>query len=399
MSMERERETASAVNDEPAVELIDESVELVAEKGEPISAELLAESDKPAKSDELKPLPPKIVPAETDSQPVLELEADPRAQFQDNCRKVAAGPLSSGLQAAIATGSFAFAHALVTHHKISHLPIAIGLFVFAIVFRMLYIRWRANSQAKTKFSLHENWLTASGPGISKDWKIHVSNLDRATLISGSNKKKSLVLTTSTNTRVLRGLEDPEKLFLSLPREIQVDTSALEQKLQEFADSVFDCKDAEEVALLRDAEHVQTRATESIQEFPEARFLKQDLSGIVLITIVTALFVCGCLAVAHFGYSQYSLPLLPFVMVFYLPTLRSLLRTVDCLYVFSADALFELDRKNGLVHAITLDRVSIRGSVSEGESLYIDNQTGLPVHIEKEDSAYFRRCLKKYPNSD
>ena len=179
----------------------------------------------------------------------------------------------------------------------------------------------------------------------------------------------------------------------------MDTSALKQKLQEFTDSMLDCKDAEEVALLRDAEHVRTRVTESIQEFTDARFLKQDFSGLVVITIVTVLFLCGCLAVAHFGYPQYSLPLLPFVMVFYLPTLRSLQKSVDRLYVFSADALFELDRKNGLVHTITLNRVSIRGTESEGESLYIDNRTVLPVHIEKEDSACFRRCLKKYPNPD
>ncbi len=365
--MEGKRKTASAVNEEPVVELI-EGDELVAENGEPIPAELLAEYDEPVNSEALKPHPPMAVSEDTESQPLLEISADPRAQFQENRRMVAARSDTSSL---IIVGAMcAVIHHTITQVSTEPIPIVVALIIIAIAFRTWYVRREARNHAKTKFSLSEKWLSASGPDISNNWRIPISNLDKATLICESNNKKSLVLTTSTDSRVLRGLADPEKLLRSLPQEIQVDTSALEQKLQVFADSKFECKDVDEVEKFRNAEHVEARVAELLHEFPDARVLKQNFSEIQKTSMSSAFFACVTLVIAYLGYPQFALPVLPIMIFTYLPVLVSLRRTVDCLYVFSPDALFEVDRKSGIVKTISLNHVSIHRLEESCPRIYI-----------------------------
>lgn len=397
--MEDQRETASSVNEEAVVELSEESDKLIAKL---TTAELFAESDEsavpdePTKPEEIQSSSLQHVPKITNWEPVLEFSADPRAQFQENSRMVATGPLNSGFKASTGTAICIIIHHLVTQQNAESIPLAISMIALAIIFRIFYVPWRANSHAKTKYVFKGDWLTGFGRAKGETWKIRISDMERATLISDDGSRKSLVLTTSSSTSVLRGLEDPEKLLHSLPKEIQVDTSELKQKLQQFADSTFVCNDADETALLRDTEQLQLRIKEFIQEFPNARVLKQDFSQIVTAAIATTLIGCGCLAVAYFGYAKYALPFLAIMIFAFLPTLLYLQKTVNCLYVFSPDALFELNRKGGLVHAISLDRVSIHGSQS-GFEMHIDNRIQIPVRVENADSEYVKRCLKKYPS--
>lgn len=402
--MKGQKETAAAVNDKQAVELIEENTELVAENGEPIPVELLAEPEyaepEPPKLEVIEP-PTEIIPEKTDLNSVLELTADPRVQYQDNYRKASEDIVSMSLNAAIVGGLCAFIHHGLTMQNTSEYLTLVVLFMSLVAFRLWYVHKTASKLAKTKITLTKDYVRASGPYANEDWKVHISHLDKATLISEAAKRKVLVLTTSSSSHTLRGLEEPEKLMLNLSKEIQVDTAALQQKLQEIADSILDCKDADEVEELRDTKQVQARVQKSLsEEFPEARVLQQDFSKVKSDTKMTLALVGIILIFACLGFSQYALPLLPIAIFTYLPGILSLRRTVDCLYVFTADALYEIDRKSGTVHTISLNRVVNRKHDSEDDvSLFIDNRVHLPVHIDKAEAEYIETCLKKYPSSE
>ncbi len=298
------------------------------------------------------------------------------------------------LKAAIVAGLCAAVHHGFTEHQNSMLPEAAILILSVVVIRFWYLHKKASNLAKTKITLTEEYLIATGQDARQDWKVRITNLKKATLISETAKKKSLVVTTSGSSFVLRGLEDPEKLMCKLPQQIQIDTTEPEQKLHKIGNAIFDCKDAEEVEALRDAKQLQARVQEALSEtFPEAHVLTQDFSQIKSDTKLTMMIVGIVLIFAYLGYPQISLPLLPIAIFAYLPGLLSIRRTVDCLYVFSADALYELDRKTGTVHTISLNRVANRKSDEEdGVSLFIDNRVHLPVHIEKTDAEYIKKLL-------
>lgn len=402
--MEEKKEPEDALKEETVVALIldhaervEDNDEDIAENGEPIPAELLAEPDK---SEAPFTLPLISASAEDKLNPVLELDANQQVQFKENYRISAARSLRF-LNNIIAITVCVLLHHLITQQQTEPIPFAIAFIIGAVAFREFHVRRKANAATRTKYILTTDSLHASGPDPNSNWKLRISDIVKATLVSGAGNMKSLVISTSYETFVLNGLESPEKLLRMLPSEVQNECSALEKKLQEIADSIHECKDAEEVAQIRDAKLLYQRVQDNLlQEFPDARVLKPNFSKIKDETSFTMIFMIAALAAAFLGYSAYALPIIPIVLVGYLPGLLPLLRTADCLYIFTPDALFELDRKRGMINTITLNRVSLREHLGDNtfESLYVDDQLHVPTRIEKADAAIMNRWIQKYPNS-
>lgn len=390
--MEAHHQITSDINDQPAPELVEEN-------GEPTPADLLAECDEPLETKVANPLPKLSTPEGTELKSVLEFSADLTQQFNEAYRQEAAGPVSSILKTVTLAVICASVHILVTQQSVWLISIAALLIALVIVFRILYVRRRAHSQVVTKYVLTDDSLQASGPDPSNEWRLRISEIDRAVLVSGADNREHLVLSTRSETFVLRGLDELKKLWNSLPQEVQVDCSALKQKLQQFADSMYECKDADQIEKFNNAKELQKCLQECIQDFPDARVLTRDFRLIRRITIFTLVFSCIPIGFALLGYAQIALPIIPIILFGFLPAFLDWRKTADCHYVFCPDALFEIDSKRGAVNMISLNRLSTRAEIVEndGVSLYSDGQMHIPVRIGKDEEDYIKRCLKKYPN--
>lgn len=327
----------------------------------------------------------------------MEFAADRKAQRNHNCKSVDAGPVSSGLRAVFSVGLCTLAYGLVKHQKIDFLTLQLAIVVAAFVLRLLYVRWKANRQMISKYVCSDEWLVSYASDGSEMQKLNVRNIERATLYSDSADRKSVVISTGNETVELTGLEEPEDLLRKLPKEGQRDCSLMEKKLRDFVNSLHELKDAEEMPVLRDAKRFRESLQKELAEFPDTIVLSESRSSWQFICIFTLIFLIPTVIAALIGYAEYALPLLAVFFASFAQSISKQLPLIDRCYIFTADALFEVDKKRGTVNTITLDRISLRNQDDNGADLNLEDQVYLPVHIEKAQEDFVNSCLKKYPS--
>jgi len=377
-------------------------VPILIEDGQPLPDEL-AKPDESSLNEDKASINHSIIEAQRvdyvvdETQHSMEFALDKKVQRKHNCKSVDAGPVSSGLRAVYSVGLCALVYGLVKNEKIDLLALQLAIVVGAFVLRLLYVQWKASRQTISKYVCSDEWLVSYGSDGSEMRKLNVRNIERATLYSDDADRKSIVISTGKETVELTGLEEPEKLLRKLPKKRQKDCSFMEKKLRNFVSSLHELKDADEMQILRDAKRFRESLQKELADSPDTIVLPESRSNWLFTCIFTLIFLVPTIFAAFIGYEQYTLPLLAVFFASFAQSLSKQLPLIDRCYVFTADALFELDKKRGTVSTITLDRICVRNQDDKGAQLNLEDQITLPVHIEKADQEFVNSCLKKYPS--
>ncbi|MBX9951613.1 MAG: hypothetical protein K2Y39_20755 [Candidatus Obscuribacterales bacterium] len=382
--------------EKPSKDSEKQEIELVVDE-DPVASEIDAGSTEASSTKLPASSASPYTPAPRERQHSMEFVADKKNQLPYNYRSVDAGPVSSGLKSVFSITLCSIVYALVTHEKMELLAIQVVIVAFAFIARLIYVRRKADRQAIAKYVCGDGWVASYKCDGSEMWKANERNIQKATLFSESTGKRSLVLSTRGETFTLTGLVEPERLLEQLPEKIQTDCTGLEKKLRDFVSSLHELEDAEEMEVLRNAKQFRECLQKELANFPDTIVLPESRTHLSLLSTFTLIFIVPTVIAAFIGYAQYALPLLAVFFATFAQSISKQLSLIDRCYVFTANALFELDRKAGTVNTITLDRISLRNQDDNGADLNLEDQIYLPVHIEKAQEDFVNSCLKKYPS--
>lgn len=360
----------------------------------------LTEADYARESTEQELLPKAentVIEISGEGRKPLELKPDSAIQYTDNYKIALRSIVSISLMGAISGGIGSIIHRCITY-GLNDLTTGITLTLVVIALRLFIVHRQAVALTKSKYVLTDSELIACGPDDRNDWKLPVSEIERAVLLGRHEGRHDLVIKTAKTTRVLAGLIETENLLRVLPVEIQADYSQLEHKLKLIAESVINCKDAEELENVRNLDTFTVHVADSLKSFPEALVLtqkkndhKKDLIGLLIILLLSIL---AC----YLGYSKYALPVIGILIQTSFVAMKAYAETSERVFIISPDALFELDRKNAEVIAISLDRVRIEtgDSPDDGATIRVDGGIKLTFTGDKDFLELTKNYIDSYP---
>ncbi len=360
----------------------------------------LTDKDCTCESDEKEILPNNenpVIEISAETKKPLELNPDSDVQYRDNYKIARRSLASISLMGAISGGIGALIHRCITY-GLNDLMTGVILIFIVIAVRLFVVHRQAVALTKSKYVLTESDLIASGPADRNDWKLPVSEIEKAVLLGRSRGRHDLVIKTAKSTQVLAGLSEPEKLLQILPAEIQADCSQLEHELKLIAESVRNCKDADELEKVRNLDTFKLHVADSLKSFPEALVLTQKKNAhtndLIGLSIILLLSILAC----HFGFSKYALPVIGISIQTSFMAIKAYAEASERVFIISPDALFELDRKNAEVIAISLDRVRIEAgdSPEDGAIIRVDGGVKLSFKCDREVLEVTKNYVNSYP---
>lgn len=329
---------------------------------------------------------------------ILELEAEPSAQFRDNYRIAAVGDVGLSLKAGAAAGAFSVMHKfLVGSVDMSTLTPALVIVAFICLFRFLFVRKKAIALAKTKYVLTDTEMTALGPDSTKDWTVPITEIKKVAATTHKGKFRNLAFSTGDKTYFIGGLANADMLLERLPQEVKVGGTLLEEKLSAIAASNDEFGDSAEINKVRNYENLQQRIVEEVQHLPNTLLLntitKSAIDSLIRFMLLTVLVIAGI----AFGWASYLVPCSPLLAIIFASRIASLQKSIDCIYVVCPDALFEIDR-GGSQKRIPLDRISMGSEELENgsTSIIIDSWIRIPVKLDDAGFESLKIWLKNYP---
>jgi len=343
---------------------------------------------------------PKAVSETPVSTPmVVEFEANPRVQFEENYKQASENQVSFYLNMFAAVGIVSLLQTLTTGKTSdsSLLYTQAILCAAALIIAKVFSQHKAKQLVKRNYVLKDGILSAQGTNAEHDWQIPISNIRKARLCTNENNREKLLVSSNEKTFVLTGLENARTLLQSLPEGVRADDGEVYNKLLSAAQSVHECKDAEEIERLREPAKRGALIAKKLDGAANTIVLQTDFSSYRLMFTFTLCFLIPLLAGAFLGYAEFCLPLLAIVIFRSVSELIPFLKTSECIYVFSPDALFEVNCKEAAVNTITLNRVSLLASEDGEFSLAVDGRR-LPAKMSSAslDSVY--PALKNYPRT-
>lgn len=330
---------------------------------------------------------------------VVEFKANPRVQLEENYKQASQNQVSYYLNLFAAVGMVSLLQSLTTG-KTSDSTLLYAqaiLCAAALIIAKVFSQHKAKQLVKSSYVLKDDMLSAQGTHAEHDWQIPISNIRKARLCTNENKREKLLLSTNERTFILSGLEDAKTLLRGLPEGVRADDSDIYNKLLCAAQTVHEYKDAEDIEKLREPAKRGELIAKELDGVANTFVLQPDFSAYKVMFTFTLCFLIPLLAGAFLGYAEFCLPLLAFVIFRSLSELIPFLKTSECIYVFSPDALFEVNCIKADVNAITLNRVSLRASEDGEFSLAVDGRN-LPAKISKDSHDSVYSALKNYPRA-